>query len=1192
MAKIERIYIYHSIALVIGLLLAIISIRYLLLNDLYLIPEHRDVKFYPYLMNTFNHYFYTWSEFGSHAFFEGIARVWFCLLLFFSPSMAVFSRLMFLFYYLAIFFIPYISFFYLLKNFLKYDGKVSFLTALVVAFVYSLNPYTIQVYSPPYTYTLSYALLPALVTSLILALESDKFSSKMLLTIVITLMVTPIVRYIVHTFILTVVITLLYFIYARKERKFYFKNVAKKYILITIVLLFINLYWIAPSLIASRSKTLQPSYIVSYEMTEMFSTSYTMKDIFALSASWWPYLPLRSPSFLIGNTWILFLYFITISSIASLLLWNSFGKKEKFLALSGGFVYLVGLCLWKGVDNPIPYLSNLYSFFLFSIHPSIGWMFRVPGCFGTLVVPAMVLLLSLLIAKIIHKIYVSRKIRIKYFYTSLIVGIVLISGTVSWQRFTGNLDGILEKGYYTEDFVGKLDNAKFIILLTNYKGTFKPHRTGEPYFNLPNDLDRYLKNVGDEQLIAYVMQIVNAKNLVTDIEFSENYLEKSPIIIQDLNVFHLKGLEPYQIKSVKYLIFFDGNWQYLGSLSKIENSCEYGLTTEVFDVSSMIFDPKKYVFLILLNNKKVLLLTPFDYTVHHNPSSVWSKAMTSDPLHGEWHIYLERMEIENWDSDYGKGLVFTWAPSRLKENLSPNINDLVIAWDFSRLDDLYQWREHTPKSQFGAVCFISLENGALKAELWNSTWGWKTINSPLIPSEYGNWYRWELQIKGKNASGVHVKIAEYDKDKKLLTTKYVKHVGSGSFDWKTIVIDYTPENSETRYIQLQIWHGHETTQPLPNIIWVDNVKVYDLRRFVEPVFLKIPFKLKKTDEYVFFIRLFKNQRGGMIKIQLDDKTYILNTEDQLNKFVWQYVDTLTLEKGSHKIILTNLKGFNAVNLFVLIPKHEYQKAQAQLEKFLQDKRVIYIFEAESDLYHQNANVSKYGVEASNGRVLVLYPTSKAYRTIEILKTGNYVLAIRGEGNLTVKIDGKEYEVSLPQLNWTYIGPIYLEKGKHTIEITSSTQSNLDVIWLYSTQKGNETLEDIFASGEKPAEIIGYQKVNPTKYVVEVNASKPFMLAFAESYDPLWVAYVNGQKVRSVPLYGVINGFWINQTGPLKITIEYEPQKWFYYGSIISITTLIACITYIVYDWARDKSRRETAPQTGRPRKTATRRAEG
>ncbi|MEM4474504.1 MAG: hypothetical protein QXY75_05965 [Candidatus Bathyarchaeia archaeon] len=105
---------------------------------------------------------------------------------------------------------------------------------------------------------------------------------------------------------------------------------------------------------------------------------------------------------------------------------------------------------------------------------------------------------------------------------------------------------------------------------------------------------------------------------------------------------------------------------------------------------------------------------------------------------------------------------------------------------------------------------------------------------------------------------------------------------------------------------------------------------------------------------------------------------------------------------------------------------------------------------------------------------------------------------------------------------------------------------------------------------KSAEVISYQKIDQTKCIVKVNATEPFMLSFAESYDPLWFAYVNGERIQSIPLYGVINGFWINQTGLLEISIVYEPQKWFYMGSIISVSTLIACITYLIYDWIKKK----------------------
>lgn len=95
-------------------------------------------------------------------------------------------------------------------------------------------------------------------------------------------------------------------------------------------------------------------------------------------------------------------------------------------------------------------------------------------------------------------------------------------------------------------------------------------------------------------------------------------------------------------------------------------------------------------------------------------------------------------------------------------------------------------------------------------------------------------------------------------------------------------------------------------------------------------------------------------------------------------------------------------------------------------------------------------------------------------------------------------------------------------------------------------------------------------IGPTKYIVHVNATKPFMLAFTESYDPLWVAYSENYFARSIPLYSVINGFYINKTGNYDLVIEFEPQKWFYVGLVITIFSLIGSVGIIIREWKKDK----------------------
>jgi len=95
--------------------------------------------------------------------------------------------------------------------------------------------------------------------------------------------------------------------------------------------------------------------------------------------------------------------------------------------------------------------------------------------------------------------------------------------------------------------------------------------------------------------------------------------------------------------------------------------------------------------------------------------------------------------------------------------------------------------------------------------------------------------------------------------------------------------------------------------------------------------------------------------------------------------------------------------------------------------------------------------------------------------------------------------------------------------------------------------------------------VTYEKINPTRYGVHVNASQPFFLVFSESYHEDWIAQVEGQQIPNEHHYmanGFANSWYINKTGSFTVTLEFWPQKLFYAGAAISITTLILCTLYI------------------------------
>jgi len=1208
-------------------------------------------------------------------------------------------------------------------------------SAFIGTLVFLYNPWTINKIHHHYWLVFSLAASYALISEidkLIQNQEETLCPSYIKIAILLAFIATQVQALILYVSVFVIA----YFIFfGIIEKKAFLKRlVNKRMILMAIVALFLNLFWILPQIITIFHGQSEPgSYGIVIEDVDILSRRSSILNIFKAASGyiWGGYDPRADVTYALNlgiDLWnIVSLVPITIAALVIVFGFKALNNKGRKYLLYFAILLVISILLSTGSYYPI--FGEIYRTTF--LNTPLGWVIRDPYKNVGILIITLSYLFSILAAIFITKIG-NKKLSLL-----LLFSLIITPSIWGWPALTGDLNGHLNFGLskYPEDLMETINFLYAQTGINNYNVLWYPD---ESDYMIYSDVPRISSNalnsltLGDHPMLNSLMEhALQNKDKDYIITFLNKLGVKYVILRHDLKDTGEKQRLLRDIKNFEEL-FHDQKILEIGNFTiyKISSSQiinvgipTYCFTTDflkIFKFDNVILNPFPADFVLISDTQVTIFNSTFitPRSIHHQPNKYWSAGSTNGGWLNSFLPYLTSHNIENLQLDYNNRLVFTWAVSKLNDNPVPDENDLISYWAFGTINDLYQWKNYTRGNQFGSLYTLTLDNGALKAELWNSTRGWKTLNSPLIETEYGNCYRWEFQIKTQNAHSVHVKIAEYNQEKKLINDKRVKNIGSGTFNWQTITIDYMPEDPETRYIQLQIWHGHETTQPLPNRIWIDNVKIYDLKRFIEPVVLEIPFTIEENGEYVFLTRLFQNQRGGKIQIQLDNRNYTINTKDQLNKFVWKQIDKLQLEKGNHKIVLKNLEGFNAVNLFALVPKQEYQKAQSQLEQLLQDKRIIYILEAESDLYYQKSVVTnKYGGEASNGQTLTLNQTSKAYNTIEILKPGNYTLAIRSQGNLAIKIDQKEYKISTTQLKWTYIGPLYLEKGNHTIEITSPIQqqyewnfnsendlyqwknytrgnqfgslytltldngalkaelwnstrewktinsplipvtpettyqfdfyvagenahgvhvkiaeynqekklindkrvknigsgnftwknvnfkytssqnasyiqlqiwhghettqplpnkiwienvriykyyeSDLDVVWLYSTQNSNETLEDIFTPKENPAEIISYQKINPTKYVVKVNATRPFMLSFAESYDPLWVAYVNGEKIQSIPLYGVINGFWINQTGLLEITIEYEPQRWFYYGLVVSLLTFTGCVLYLV-----------------------------
>jgi hypothetical protein len=97
--------------------------------------------------------------------------------------------------------------------------------------------------------------------------------------------------------------------------------------------------------------------------------------------------------------------------------------------------------------------------------------------------------------------------------------------------------------------------------------------------------------------------------------------------------------------------------------------------------------------------------------------------------------------------------------------------------------------------------------------------------------------------------------------------------------------------------------------------------------------------------------------------------------------------------------------------------------------------------------------------------------------------------------------------------------------------------------------------------------------SPTNSLLRVNSTRPFLLVFTETYDPLWKIKIDGSKFADpMRVYYFLNGFDIDEPGQHIIEIEYTPQTWFNIGVVVTVITLLVFLAYgIIYMFKRKSS---------------------
>ncbi|HDN01679.1 MAG TPA: hypothetical protein ENF42_01750 [Candidatus Bathyarchaeota archaeon] len=136
--------------------------------------------------------------------------------------------------------------------------------------------------------------------------------------------------------------------------------------------------------------------------------------------------------------------------------------------------------------------------------------------------------------------------------------------------------------------------------------------------------------------------------------------------------------------------------------------------------------------------------------------------------------------------------------------------------------------------------------------------------------------------------------------------------------------------------------------------------------------------------------------------------------------------------------------------------------------------------------------------------------------------------------------------------------VHLRKGVHNIKVVSpNVNGKIDLLTISSRR----LLSDLFAAENK---IVSIRQVSATAWTLKLNSTSSCLLTFEESYDPGWILVINDSLIRSIPVNGIVNGFYITRCYIHEILyIKFWPQDVFKFGWNLSTF----CILLSMYSLA-------------------------
>lgn len=584
---------------------------------------------------------------------------------------------------------------------------------------------------------IGYAVFPIFFVSVLYSLKNPKDWKWIISTVFFWTVASSTPHMTVFCGIVFIVLSLAFILSAavKHKRKEKLIQLAIPIVLIIGCYVLVNLYWIYPYFLASKTGSINPNYEFTEENINLLSRYSNFLNTIRGMAYWINLEVIRAydstPFF---NLWLGASFVVPIVAFLSLLVKKSIKQSIVF-----SIVAVIGIFFAMGTRSPVNYYDLMLST---PVIDKLVWLLRDPDKMTFFITFSYSFLIGLFSFK-----FLTRLIKNRSNKRNLIVAtsfIILLVGSISITAYpyyiarlaplepivlpkefdelnkflsSSNPDrvyfvpypmeetqwdqnGRVATIYQTHSIKPSIESTEYNPSASNYYNFFVNyvmnnkskdvdnllHPLGTSYLIFHNDtwsktLDKY--NQENIKLLKNLNQLDDIKN-VKDIGFynifktSDSNSNKAirQVNIPSQNMLVVGGLDTYaSLNSLTSFNSLQSSVQFSDNILLKNKNIGPQDFNQLILYGSPSYDD---LALSLVGDKYIVV--PTQSTIRDDPATAWSKSSTNDPINAEFHSRLRSLGMSNWDLDYGKGLIIT-------KSMGVNISIPVNIQDIKETND-------------------------------------------------------------------------------------------------------------------------------------------------------------------------------------------------------------------------------------------------------------------------------------------------------------------------------------------------------------------------------------------------------------------------------------------------------------------------------------------------------------------------